>query len=125
MTLIQHADARVTETPNGIMTTLASPTQGGASRSLWRTEAKPGAQGPLHDFDTEQIWTWLTGAATVELGEETFTVQAGDTVIMPPRTTRRIVADAHQGYTAVVTAQGEARAFGADGTEFGTPAWIA
>ncbi|MBB5082811.1 cupin domain-containing protein [Nonomuraea endophytica] len=124
MTVVRNADARVTETPGGVMTTLASPTLGGASRSLWRVEVKPGGQGPLHDFDVEQVWTWITGSATVSLGEETFTVAAGDTVIMPARTARQIVADAAEGYTAVVTAPGDAHAFGADGKEFGTPAWI-
>ncbi|MFI6298426.1 cupin domain-containing protein [Nonomuraea sp. NPDC050790] len=125
MTLVRNADARVTETPGGVMTTLASPTQGGASRSLWRVEVKPGGQGPVHDFDVEQVWTWIAGSATVSLGEETFTVGAGDTVVMPARTLRHIVADEAEGYTAVVTAPGDARATGADGQDFGTPAWIA
>lgn len=107
------------------MTTFASPTQGGAGRSVWRVDAKPGAVGPLHDFDVEQVWVWLDGGATVELGEEKYVVGAGDTVIMPARTARRVLADAGSGYTAVVTAPAEARAFGADGTEFGVPAWIA
>ncbi|MEV0379188.1 cupin [Nonomuraea sp. NPDC050643] len=107
------------------MTTFASPTQGGASRSLWKVEAVPGAEGPVHDFDSEQVWSWIAGAATVELGGETFSVGAGDTVVMPARTVRRVLADPAAGYTAVVTAAAGARALAPDGADYGTPPWIA
>ncbi|MEV5496215.1 cupin domain-containing protein [Nonomuraea fuscirosea] len=125
MAVIHADDARRSETPGGVMTTLASPTQGGASRALWKVEAKPGAEGPVHDFDVEQVWSWVAGAATVELGGERFEVTAGDTVVMPARTVRRVLADPATGYTAVVTAAAGARAFAADGTEYGVPPWIA
>ncbi|NUP03110.1 MAG: cupin domain-containing protein [Nonomuraea sp.] len=125
MSVIRDADARRSETPAGIMTTFASPTQGGAARSLWRVDAKPGAQGPAHDFDTEQVWSWIAGAATVELGGERFEVGAGDTVVMPAHVVRRVLADQDAGYTAVVTAAAGARATTADGTDVGVPPWIA
>ncbi|MBB6345718.1 quercetin dioxygenase-like cupin family protein [Nonomuraea muscovyensis] len=126
MTVIRGTDARRSETANGVMTTFASPSQGGASRSLWRVDAKPGAEGPLHDFDGEQVWTWLTGAATVELGGQTYQVAAGDTVVMPPRTVRRVLADPDEGYAAVVTAPAGARALAAEGDgDYGVPPWIA
>ncbi|MFB4276516.1 MULTISPECIES: cupin domain-containing protein [unclassified Nonomuraea] len=107
------------------MTTFASPTQGGASRALWRVDARPGAEGPVHDFDSEQVWSWVAGAATVELGGETYAVAAGDTVVMPARTVRRVLADPGTGYTAVVTAAAGARAFAPDGADYGVPPWIA
>ncbi|MEV5327159.1 cupin domain-containing protein [Nonomuraea sp. N2-4H] len=109
------------------MTTFASPTQGGASRAMWRVDAHPGAVGPVHDFDREQVWSWIAGAATVELGGETYTVGAGDTVVMPAHTVRRVLADPETGYSAVVTAPAGARALAADGSgdEYGVPPWIA
>ncbi|SEG98454.1 Mannose-6-phosphate isomerase, cupin superfamily [Nonomuraea solani] len=125
MTVIRAAQARRSETPSGVMTTFASPTQGGASRSLWKVEAVPGASGPVHDFDSEQVWSWVAGSATVELGDEKFSVGAGDTVVMPAHTVRRVQADAATGYTAVVTAPAGARALAADGADYGTPPWIA
>jgi quercetin dioxygenase-like cupin family protein len=124
MPVIRHADARKSETPGGVMTTLASPTQGGASRALWHVEVKADVSGPLHDFDSEQVWTWLSGTATVELAGEELTVAAGDTVVMPPHTARRVVAGG-SGYTAIVTAQAGARASTTDGGDHGVPAWIA
>ncbi|TMR93755.1 cupin domain-containing protein [Nonomuraea basaltis] len=124
MAVIRAADARRSETPTGVMTTFASPTQGGAIRSLWRVEARPGAAGPVHDFDVEQVWSWIAGAATVELGGDTFAVAAGDTVVMPARTVRRVLADPDAGYTAVVAAPAGARALTADGADLGVPPWI-
>ncbi|MFI7702930.1 cupin domain-containing protein [Nonomuraea sp. NPDC049480] len=106
------------------MTTFASPAQGGSGRSLWRVDAHPGAVGPVHDFDVEQVWSWIAGAATVELGGETFAVAAGDTVVMPARTVRRVLADPDAGYTAVVAAPAGARAMSADGADLGVPPWI-
>lgn len=125
MTVVRSAEARRSETPNGVMTTFASPTQGGAARALWRVDARPGAEGPVHDFDREQVWCWVAGAATVELGGETYGVAAGDTVVMPARTVRRVLADPATGYTAVVTAPAGARAMSADGADYGVPPWIA
>lgn len=125
MSVIRHADARRSETPNGVMTTFASPTQGGTGHAVWRVDVRPGAEGPLHYFDCEQVWTFLEGGATVELGGETVVVTPGDTVIMPPDATRRVVADPSAGYAAIVAAPAGARAFLADGTDKGVPPWIA
>src|ERR1700761_9015837 len=103
MTIVRHAESRRTETPNAAMTTLASPTLGGARSAIWRTEVKPGVQGPLHTFDAEQIWTFLDGKATIELDAETLTATPGDTAVLPAHTTRRLTAGP-DGYTAIVTA---------------------
>lgn len=42
MTLIRHTDTRRTETPGGVMTTLASPTQGDTGQALWQVRVRPG-----------------------------------------------------------------------------------
>lgn len=114
---------RVTETPNAVMTTYASPTQGSSELSLWRVEMKGGAQGPLHVFDSEQIWTALTGQACVEVDTDKVELKAGDTVVLPAGATRRITAD--QDFTAMVAGYGAAKVsvVGED-TDRGTPAWI-
>ena len=123
MPLIPHADARRTETPNAVMTTLASPTQGGAARSLWRVDMGPGAAGPAHAFDAEQLWTMLEGAATLELDGVRHPLAAGDTVVIPAAAPRRVQTDG--GFAAIVTAPAGTRALLADGTDRGVPAWIA
>ena len=45
--LVRAGQARRTETPNALMTTLASPSQGPtAGLSMWRVEMRAGQQGP-------------------------------------------------------------------------------
>ncbi|MFF5212657.1 cupin domain-containing protein [Streptosporangium sp. NPDC000396] len=125
MTLVRHAESRRSETPNAVMTTLASPTLGSARSSIWRTEVKPDVKGPVHIFDVEQIWTFLEGEATIELDGETSTAGPGDTAVLPAHATRRLTAGP-QGYTAIVTAPAGAHAWipGDTGNKV-TPPWIA
>ncbi|UNO40880.1 cupin domain-containing protein [Streptomyces sp. MST-110588] len=104
MPVVRAAQARRTRTPNGVMTTLASPTQGAAGHLLWRVELEPGRTGPFHAFDAEQIWSVLEGGATVELGDERFRVGPGDTVVMPAGLPRQVTTTLESGLTAVVTA---------------------
>ncbi|NUT39735.1 MAG: cupin [Thermoactinospora sp.] len=121
--LIREADARRTETPGGIMTTLASPTQGAAGLSIWRVEGNAGVAGPVHTISADQVWTFLEGAVSVRLGEEELAVVAGDTVVMPAGAVRQVTAG-EAGFVAICTAPAEARA-AVDGKDFGIPAWIA
>jgi quercetin dioxygenase-like cupin family protein len=125
MRVIRHADSRRTQTPNAVMTTLASPTQGGARQALWRVDMHPGQAGPPHVFDTEQVWTVLDGGATIELDGQTLAIEPGDTIVMPPGMPRRVTADPQAGLAAIVTAPAGARARTPDGTDHGVPPWIA
>lgn len=125
MTVIRHDQARRTETPNAVMTTLASPTLGGAARSLWRVDMGPGVAGPAHRFDVEQIWTALDGAATIALDAATHRLAPGDTIVIAAGAPRQVSADPRVGFSAIVTAPPGARAMMLDGTDRGVPAWIA
>jgi quercetin dioxygenase-like cupin family protein len=125
MPIVRREQCRRTETPNAVMTTLASPTLGGAERAIWRVDMSPGQAGPLHLFDCEQLWTVVAGGATIELGTQADTVFAGDTIILPPAVPRRVTADPGEGLCAIVTAAAGARASLVDGTDRGVPGWIA
>jgi quercetin dioxygenase-like cupin family protein len=114
MPVIRDADSRRTETPTGVMTTLASPTQGGCQYAMWRVDMAAGAAGPRHAFDTDQVWTVLRGAARIELGDEMLAVAVGDTVIMPADAQRQVFADADHGFTAIACAPGNARVYRQD-----------
>ncbi|ONM46852.1 cupin domain-containing protein [Nocardia donostiensis] len=124
MTLIRRTETRRTETPGGVMTTLASPTQGGSTLSLWQAEVGPDGSGPLHYIDTEQIWTVTTGRAQIDLDGTALTAEAGDTVILPADVLRRISAGP-TGFTALVTARPEARAGTPGSEDTVVPPWIA
>ncbi|MFB9474456.1 cupin domain-containing protein [Nonomuraea salmonea] len=115
MGVVTASEARRVETPNGVMTTLASPTQGQAGAAVWRVEARPGMVGPVHAFDAELVWTWLDGAAVVTLGGERHEVGAGDTMVLPPDVSRQMVADAERGFVSIVTAPAGAKVYNPDG----------
>ncbi|MER5997923.1 cupin domain-containing protein [Nonomuraea sp. NPDC051941] len=116
MSVVMAADSRKTETPNGVMTTLASPTQGGAvGQAMWRVDAKPGMVGPVHAFDVELVWTWLDGSAVVELGGERFEVGPGDTMVLPADVSRQMFADSERGFVSIVVAPAGARAYNPSG----------
>jgi quercetin dioxygenase-like cupin family protein len=115
---------RRTETPNAAMTTLASPTQGPTGGlSVWRVEMRAGQQGPLHVFDSEQVWHVLAGQVDVAVGGETSHLSPGDVVIIPAQAERQVTAVAAAeilvcGYGNAVTS-----VVGEDAPR-GTPAWI-
>ena len=124
MPILRARDTRRHETPNAVMSTLASPSLGSAELSLWRVVMTPGQRGPRHIFDVEQVWTVLSGAAEVELDGETHGVEPGDTLVFPGQAIRQIAAG-DGGFEALVAARSSARALLTDGTDKGTPPWIA
>jgi quercetin dioxygenase-like cupin family protein len=123
MPIVRRSETRRTETPNAVMTTLASPSLGEASQPLWKVEMQAGQTGPIHTISAEQIWTLTGGGATFEISGETFTVEAGDTVIVPAGALRRIHSDPADGLSAFVVSTANARAALLDGTDKGVPAW--
>ncbi|MFD0407716.1 cupin domain-containing protein [Kitasatospora sp. NPDC127116] len=112
MPVIRRTDARRTATPNAVMTTYASPTQGSAALAVWHVDMAAGTKGPLHAMDTEQVWTLLTGTARVDLAGEAFTLAAGDTAVLPADTVRQIATT--DGFTAVVASLSPAHAYNPD-----------
>lgn len=123
--VIRHADARRTATPNAVMTTLASPTQGGSSYAVWRVDMNKSQAGPLHAVDTEQIWTVLEGQATVDLDGELVTICEGDTIVMPADSPRQVAADTD--FAAIVSAPAHMQASVVSESSGGdklTPGWV-
>jgi quercetin dioxygenase-like cupin family protein len=124
MPIVRAEEIRHHETPNAVMSTHASPTLGGSELALWRVVMAAGQQGPEHTFDVEQVWTVVSGAGEVELDGETLVVAQGDTLILPAAHIRRVAAG-DGGFEALVVARAGARALLPDGTDRGTPPWIA
>jgi quercetin dioxygenase-like cupin family protein len=124
MPLVRAQAVRRHETPNAVMSTLASPSLGAATLALWRVEMTAGQRGPEHTFDVEQVWTVVGGGADVELDGQTLAVAPGDTLVLPAGGIRRVAA-ADDGLEALVAAPAGARAQLSDGTDKGTPPWIA
>lgn len=124
ITPVRSAESRRTQTPNAVMTTLASPTQGPTEGlSLWRVEMQAGQRGPVHAFDSEQVWHVLDGEAGFTVAGETVLLRAGDSLVLPAgaqrqvtaRTAVRLLVCGHGGAIASVPGEDAPR---------GTPAWI-
>jgi quercetin dioxygenase-like cupin family protein len=117
--------ARRTETPAGVMTTLASPSQGASERlSLWRVEMPAGRSGPIHVFDSEQIWTVISGRTRIVAGDEASELGSGDTIVLPAGIERQVRA--LEDAVMVVCGYGDAIAsVPGEDVSRGTPAWIA
>lgn len=123
MQIVRAGERRTTTTPNGAMTTLASPTLGAASASLWSVEMFPGVAGPVHAFEGEVLWTITGGSGTVVVDGVEQSFGAGDTMVLPAGMLRQFIAGA-TGFTAVATTtEGVVRL--ADGSLAGVPAWVA
>jgi quercetin dioxygenase-like cupin family protein len=120
------ADARVTATPNAVMTTLASPTQGDTDAlSMWRVTMDAGQTGPVHTFDVEQVWHLLDGAATITLGDDDMHVLPGDTVVMAAGMLRRIATTLGAVFVVCGKSAGQATPMADDGEGRPvSPAWV-
>jgi quercetin dioxygenase-like cupin family protein len=122
--LVSAGRARRTETPNALMTTLASPSQGPTARlSMWLVEMRAGQQGPRHVFDTEQIWHLLGGEAEIMVDGAPVVLGPGDTVVLPAGAERQVTTVA--GARLVVCGHGDAvvRVPG-EAESRGTPPWV-
>ena len=125
MHTVRATEARRTETPNATMTTLASPSLGATDAlSLWQVEMEGGARGPVHSFDSEQVWTVTTGEIVIETEGGQVELSPGDTVVLPPGVDRQVIAA--RPARALVCGFGNAVAHAASEPEpRGTPPWIA
>lgn len=122
--VVRAGQARRTETPNAVMTTLASPTQGPTAQlSMWLVEMRAGQQGPLHVFDAEQIWHLLQGHAEITAGGRHLVLSPGDAVVLPAGTERQVRA--RTDTRLVVCGHGDAVArVPGESAPRGTPPWI-
>ena len=124
--LITGAGARVTTTPNATMTTLASPTQGGAVTSLWRVDLNGKQSGLPHVFDVEQTWHLTSGTATVAVDGHSFALTPGDTLVVPPGATRQVSTAGGAAFIVSGASTGRATPLTAEGPgDPVPPAWIA
>jgi quercetin dioxygenase-like cupin family protein len=118
------AEQRVVTTPNASMTTLASPTQGPSDDlAMWRVEMHAGQRGPMHTFDSEQLWAAQSGTLVIDLDGRQLRLGAGDALVLAANAQRQISAATDA--TAIVCGHGRAIASvpGEDASR-GTPPWI-
>jgi len=123
MQIVHVAQRRTSTTPNASMTTLASPSLGGAESSLWLVDMPAGIRGPEHSFAGEIVWAITGGSGSVRVGGVDHPLEAGDTVVIPAGEMRQFTAGA-DGFTGVVTVR-EGEVMRGDGSSAGVPPWVA
>ena len=123
MEIVHATDRRVSTTPNATMTTLASPTLGGAETSMWLVEMPAGIQGPVHSFAGEVVWSITAGSASVRVGEVDQPLEAGDTVVLAAGELRQFTAGA-TGFSGIVTVR-DGQVTRDSGESAGVPPWVA
>jgi quercetin dioxygenase-like cupin family protein len=107
------------------MTTYASPTLGAtAGLSMWEVDMAENASGPLHVFDSEQIWTVLDGELSVVIAGQTEELGRGDTVVIPEGLERQVTARTNVHLLVCGHGRAIARVPG-EAEPRGTPSWIA
>jgi quercetin dioxygenase-like cupin family protein len=129
MRIVTADTRRSTTTPNGTMTTLASPTLGGARHPLWVVDMNPGVEGPVHAFEDEVVWAVTDGAGSVRVDGIESAFAAGDTLVLAAGEPRRFSAGP-EGFRAVVTTSAPGRVSrgdggDGDGEEAVVPDWVA
>lgn len=124
MRIVTADTRRSTTTPNATMTTLASPSLGAAAGSLWLVDMNPAAEGPMHAFESEVVWSLTRGTAELRVDGSTTLLAEGDTAVLPGGMMRQFVAGP-EGFAAVVCTPAPSRVSRADGTSVGVPDWVA
>lgn len=139
MTVVPAAERRTTTTPNATMTTCCTPEQGASTLALWLTAMAPGAQGPWHRLDGEQVLTVLAGAVTLDRSptapaapsavtvggaDSGVRLGVGDVAVIPADAWRRLTADPHDGVEMACAAPRPLRAHDGEGTDRGVPDWM-
>jgi quercetin dioxygenase-like cupin family protein len=121
---IRSDNMRRTETPNAVMTTVASPTQGPTRQlSVWKVAMKSGQQGPRHVFDREQIWHVLAGEVAIEAGDDPARLLPGDALVLAAGVARQITAVSDAEIVVCGLSDAVVSAPGQDAAQ-GTPPWI-
>ncbi|MEU6987966.1 VOC family protein [Streptomyces sp. NPDC046324] len=116
MLVITPFTDHVTISPNATMAGLAAPSRGSTELSTWTVTMDAGATGPEHSISREQVWTVTAGALEVTCLGRTEKVAAGQTLILPSGSLRRIHAPERAEAHVSMPADGVASVPGTEGT---------
>ena len=102
---------------------LATPGRGADEVSVIRQRQEPGAVGPPHLHDREEVMVQLSGSARVAVGGEVFELSPGDALIVAPNAEHRVEGVGDSGGEWLIVAPAGVRFFSpADGREV-SPSW--
>ncbi|WP_301368061.1 cupin domain-containing protein [Streptomyces xanthophaeus] len=114
--MISASPENVTATPNATMTGFAAPSRGSSELSSWHVAMPAGSTGPEHSVSREQVWILTAGSLEVTCAGRTEKAAAGQTLLLPPDTLRRIHAAETFEACVVMRADGVVSVPGEEGT---------
>jgi mannose-6-phosphate isomerase-like protein (cupin superfamily) len=107
--------------PGATFTTLASPSLGTTTGSVWRVRIDPGVPSPPHQLTSEEIFVVASGGAHGTIGAHEYNVREGQTLVVPPGVDFVLNAD-DDGFDALVYLAAGGQAMIGGGEPF-TPPW--
>jgi len=122
MPVERAADHPVFELGGNAVTSLAAPARGAEEAALFRIDLPPGGGLPRHHHDHLDVFAMEAGAAVVHIGDDTFDLALGDSVVVPVGAWHFLEAGS-EGATIVVTMLAGTKLIRSDGSEF-VPPWV-
>ncbi len=109
------------ETPNAVMYTYASRHLTGSELAVWRVEMEPGAAGPAHAVDTEQVLVVLQGRLQLDVDGTTTELGPDGSKVLPANAQRQLTNGSPGSTVAIVCSRSGARASTAERTDVKIP----
>ncbi|MEP7060643.1 MAG: cupin domain-containing protein [Actinomycetota bacterium] len=121
MPVERNADHPTFEAGGNTITSFAAPARGSAETILFKADIPPGGGLPRHKHDHFDVFTVSDGSGTMHIGQESWEVFAGDSVVVPIGEWHFIEAGS-QGVGIIVTMVSGTLMIREDGTE-SVPPW--
>ncbi|MFF4988686.1 cupin domain-containing protein [Streptosporangium saharense] len=86
MTVANLADAPVFANGDTTTRSLAVPSRGSSELAVWAFDMNPGASGPEHTVDREEVFVVTSGRVVAVLGGVEHVAGEGDALIVSPNT---------------------------------------
>jgi mannose-6-phosphate isomerase-like protein (cupin superfamily) len=103
-------------------TSLATPSRGSTTTSVWHVEIAPGTPATPHSVTCEEVFVVLAGSASVDLDDQRQVANTGDAIVVPPDTRFALSNPGAEVLRLLCCMPVGGRARLADGTTF-TPPW--
>jgi quercetin dioxygenase-like cupin family protein len=101
--LSRLTESQTVQTPAAVMQTLVSPSTGpDLPFAAWWTELADDTPGPNHAIDTDQLVVVTAGSVGIQVGDDMFTLTAGDALKLPAGAARVIRAVAGPARTLTI-----------------------
>jgi len=122
MPVLTAPEAHTHEAGTTRFTSLATPTKGTVSNSMWAVEIAPGTPPTPHSLTAEELFVVTAGTATVRIGDSDEVGAVGDVIVVPADVTFELSNASTEPLRLLccLPVGGQARL--ADGSVF-TPPW--